>query len=66
LIYIQNPNLRRLPLGLQVFVQHLAYGQFRLELLFAASVLVTLPMILLFLVAQRQFIEGIATTGLKG
>lgn len=66
LIYIQNPNLRTLPLGLQIFVQHLGYGQFRWELLFAASVLVTLPMILLFLVAQRQFIEGIQTSGLKG
>lgn len=66
LIYIQNPNLRTLPLGLQIFVQHLGFGQFRWELLFAASVLVTLPMILLFVVAQRQFIEGIATSGLKG
>jgi multiple sugar transport system permease protein len=66
LIYIQNPNLRTLPLGLQIFVQHLGYGQFRWELLFAASVLVTLPMILLFFVAQRQFIEGIQTAGLKG
>lgn len=63
---IQNPNLRTLPLGLQSFVQHLGDGQSRWELLFAASVLVTLPMVLLFLVAQRQFIEGIATTGLKG
>ncbi|MFN8489330.1 MAG: carbohydrate ABC transporter permease [Caldilineaceae bacterium] len=66
LIYIQNPDLRTLPLGLQIFVQHLGYGQFRWELLFAASVLVTLPMVLLFAVAQKQFIEGIATTGIKG
>lgn len=65
LIYIQNPDLRTLPLGLQMFVQHLGYGQFRWELLFAASVLVTLPTVLLFLFAQRYFIEGIATTGLK-
>lgn len=66
LIYIQNPDLRTLPLGLQQFVQHMGYGQFRWELLFAASVLVTLPMIILFFVAQKQFIQGIATTGLKG
>jgi multiple sugar transport system permease protein len=66
LIYIQDPDLRTLPLGLQIFVQHLGFGQFRWELLFAASVLVTLPMILLFVVAQRQFIEGIQTSGLKG
>lgn len=66
LIYIQNPDLRTLPLGLQIFVQQLGYGQFRWELLFAASVVVTLPMMILFFVAQKQFIQGIATTGLKG
>ena len=66
LIYIQNPDLMTLPLGLQIFVQHMGYGQFRWELLFAASVLVTLPMIILFFLAQKQFIQGIATTGLKG
>ena len=66
LIYIQNPNLRTLPLGLQLLVQQLGYGQFRWELLFAATVLVTLPMIVIFFLAQRSFIQGIATTGLKG
>lgn len=66
LIYIQDRDLRTLPLGLQIFVQQQGYGQMRWELLFAATVLVTLPMVLLFLAAQRQFIQGIATTGLKG
>lgn len=66
LIYIQNPRLRTLPLGLQLFVQQQGYGQFRWELLFAASVLVTLPMVILFFAAQKQFTGGIATTGLKG
>lgn len=66
LLYIQNPDLRTLPLGLQLFVQQLGYGQFRWELLFAASVVVTLPMIILFFLAQKQFIQGIATTGIKG
>ena len=32
----------------------------------AAALMATLPMILLFVVAQRQFIAGIASTGLKG
>lgn len=66
LIYIQRSELRTLPLGLQLFVQQQGFGQFRWELLFAASVLVTLPMIILFFLAQRHFIQGIATTGLKG
>jgi multiple sugar transport system permease protein len=32
----------------------------------AASTLVVLPVIVLFFLAQRTFIEGIATTGTKG
>ncbi len=65
LIYIQNPALRTLPLGLQLFVQQIGYGQFHWELLFAATVVITLPMIIIFFLAQKQFIQGIATTGLK-
>jgi len=34
--------------------------------LMAASVIMTAPLVLAFLVAQRRFVEGIATTGLKG
>jgi len=32
----------------------------------AAAVVMTLPLVLAFLLAQRRFVEGIATTGLKG
>jgi multiple sugar transport system permease protein len=31
----------------------------------AAVVIATLPIVLLFLLGQRQFIRGIATTGIK-
>lgn len=34
--------------------------------LMAAAVIMTLPLVLSFLFAQRRFVEGIATTGLKG
>lgn len=34
--------------------------------LMAASVIMTAPLVLAFLFAQRRFVEGIATTGLKG
>lgn len=34
--------------------------------LMAASVIMTAPLVIAFLVAQRRFVEGIATTGLKG
>ena len=32
----------------------------------AASVLVILPVLMLFFLAQKTFVEGIATTGMKG
>ena len=32
----------------------------------AASMIVTLPIILLYVLVQRQFIEGVAGTGMKG
>jgi multiple sugar transport system permease protein len=32
----------------------------------AASILIALPLIAIYFVAQRKFIEGITLTGLKG
>jgi multiple sugar transport system permease protein len=32
----------------------------------AAAVIITLPMIVVFFLGQRYFVEGIATTGRKG
>jgi multiple sugar transport system permease protein len=32
----------------------------------AGSVIVTVPMVILFFVFQRYFMEGIASTGIKG
>ena len=36
------------------------------ELLMAASVVVTLPVLIVFLIGQRWLVKGIATTGIKG
>ncbi len=36
------------------------------NLLMAASVMVTIPCVLVFAVGQKQFIEGVASTGIKG
>lgn len=36
------------------------------HLLMAASAAMTFPMVLLFLAAQRQFVQGIVLTGMKG
>ena len=62
LIYLNRVDLYPLALGLQTFkVEH----ETNWALLMAASVVFTLPMIALFFVFQRYFIEGISTTGLK-
>jgi multiple sugar transport system permease protein len=64
LVYIQRPQQYTLALGLQTFQSQ--HGGTEMHLLMAASVLVICPIILLFFVTQRTFIQGIATTGMKG
>ena len=64
LIYLQRPEQFTLALGLQNFQSQA--GGTPWHLLMAASVLVILPVIVLFFLAQRTFIQGIATTGMKG
>ncbi len=64
LIYLQgNSSLWTLSLGLRDFqsAHFIAWGP-----LMAASVMFMLPVITLFLVAQRTFVQGIALTGVKG
>ena len=64
LVYMQRPEQFTLALGLQSFQSQ--NGGTPWHLLMAASVLVILPVIMLFFLAQKTFIEGIATTGVKG
>lgn len=64
MIYLQRPEQFTLALGLQNFQSQ--QGGTPWHLLMAASVLVILPVLLLYFVAQRAFVEGIATTGVKG
>ena len=63
LLITSKDAMRTLQLGLQVFQTQYTT---RWDLLMAATVLITLPVLLLFLAAQRQFTRGIALTGLKG
>jgi multiple sugar transport system permease protein len=62
LLYLTDPDLRTLSLGMQAFVSDFgtAWGA-----LMAAAVLFTLPLVLVYFVTQRRFVEGISTTGLK-
>jgi multiple sugar transport system permease protein len=64
LIYLQRPEQFTLALGLANFQSQ--HGGTPWHHLMAASVLVVAPIIVLFFLAQRTFIEGIATTGMKG
>ncbi len=65
LIFITRQDLYPLSLGL--FSLHAVYILMaKYELMMAASVLMTVPVILLFFAAQRHFIQGITLTGLKG
>lgn len=64
LIYLNHQDLFTLSLGLQFYqAQH---GGTPWNLLMAACTLVTAPLLLLFILCQRTFIEGIVTTGMKG
>ena len=64
LVYLQLPEQFTLALGLQNYQNQ--HNGTPWHLLMAASTLVILPILLLFFLAQKTFIEGIATTGLKG
>jgi multiple sugar transport system permease protein len=63
LLYLSDPSRFTLAYGLEQFVS--SYSS-QTNLLMAAAVLFTLPIVILFFFAQRTFIRGIATTGLKG
>jgi multiple sugar transport system permease protein len=63
LIYLQNPQQFTLSLGLQAFESQQNGTDW--NLLMAASALVMLPVIVLFFLTQKTFVQGIATTGLK-
>lgn len=63
LITIYSPNNMTLQLGLTTFQ---GTHQTATNLLMAANVMSMLPVLLLFFLAQRYFIRGIATSGLKG
>jgi multiple sugar transport system permease protein len=62
LIVISSPRLRTLPLGLALFVvAHRTVW----HLVMAGSVVATLPVLFIFLLFQRQFVRGVALSGMK-
>ncbi|MGQ9555938.1 MAG: carbohydrate ABC transporter permease [Anaerolineae bacterium] len=63
LIYLNNTRLYPLSLGLYAF---LSREGIKWNLLSAAALVITAPIIIIFFLAQQQFIEGITMTGIKG
>jgi multiple sugar transport system permease protein len=63
LIVVSSPQLYTLPLGLALFQEQ---NRTVWNLIMAGSVLASLPLIVVFLLFQRQFVRGISVSGLKG
>lgn len=63
LIYLNTDDKFTVALGLQAF--QTMFGT-QWNLMMAASVIVIIPVIIVFLIGQNYFIEGIALTGIKG
>ena len=62
-IYLTRDNLKTIQLGLRSFI-----GQYSSEygLIMAGSVVTMIPIIAVFLALQKYFVEGVASSGLKG
>lgn len=63
LIYLKSQNKKTIQLGLKMFISQYSsdYG-----LIMAGSVLSLIPVLIVFLILQKYFVEGVAATGLKG
>jgi multiple sugar transport system permease protein len=63
MIYFDSMRNKTIPLGIRMFL-----GQYATEygLIMASSVVSLIPVFIVFLAFQRFFIEGIATSGMKG
>jgi multiple sugar transport system permease protein len=63
LIYLTRTELKTIQIGLRSFISQYSseYG-----LIMAGSVVALIPVLIIFLSLQRQFVQGIASTGIKG
>jgi multiple sugar transport system permease protein len=63
LIYLRSPDLWTIQLGLKTFI-----GQYNADYsaIMTGSVLSVLPIAIVFVLGQKQFVQGVATSGMKG
>ena len=64
LIYLRNPDLWTIQLGLKSFVSNLYDTNY--ALLFAGLTISVIPIAIIFTLGQKYFVEGLATSGMKG
>ncbi|MDN4483404.1 carbohydrate ABC transporter permease [Demequina lignilytica] len=63
-VFLQSPEMFTLPQALTRFTD--AYGGEMWNVQLAAATMTVIPVLLVFILAQKQFIQGLAHTGLKG
>ena len=63
MIYFNSEKYKTIQLGIRMFI-----GQYSTEygLVMAVSVMALLPVLIIFLIGQKQFVQGIASSGIKG
>lgn len=63
MIYLTKTELKTIQIGLRMFISQYSaeYG-----LIMAASVISIIPVLIVFLVLQKNFVQGVASTGIKG
>jgi len=64
IVFLSSPDLFTLPQALTQFTD--AYGGAMWNVQLAAATMTAIPVLIVFIIAQRQFVEGLAHTGLKG
>ena len=63
LIYLTDTKLKTIQLGLRMFITQYSSDY---NLIMAASVVSLIPVLIVFLSLQKYFVQGVATSGLKG
>jgi multiple sugar transport system permease protein len=64
LIYLNSDQNFTLALGLQFFKN--SYGSSQVQMLMAVSLITVIPLLILFFIGQKYFVQGITMSGLKG
>ncbi len=64
LLYLRSPENWTVQLGLKNFISNNLSADY--AMLFTGLTISVIPIAIIFLLGQRFFIEGIATSGLKG